>query len=166
VCDAGHADAESLAILHQAAETGAADVDPMVGAFPRHHAHALTLTAGAVIGKGNLDGGIHGLRARVGEEHLVDALRRERRHPSGEFELGRMGALEGRAVIELHNLVGNRVGDLPATVTGGATEQPRGPVEDLFALVVPVVHALATHEDPRMGLEFAVSRKRHPIVFE
>ena len=50
--DAGHADAESLAILYQAAETGAADVDAVVSPFPGHHAHALSLTAGAVVGQG------------------------------------------------------------------------------------------------------------------
>ncbi len=97
----------------------------MVGALARDHAHALAFAAGTVIGEAHLDGRVHGLRAGVGEKYLVDAFRGERRNTPGKLELRRVPALERRTVIELHQLFGDRVGDLAPAVTGGAAEQSR-----------------------------------------
>src|SRR5690606_27270057 len=95
-----------------------------------------------------------------------EPFRRELRDAARQLERGRVAGLEMRSVIHLEELAVNRVGDLLATVAGGDVEQSRRAVDQLLALVVPVIDALAAHQEPRLLLEVAVRREGHPVVFE
>lgn len=48
-------------------------------------------------------------------------------------------------VVHLVHEVGHRVANFRSAKTGGDAEKPGAPVHDLVAVLVPVVHALGTH---------------------
>ena len=166
VRDTAHADPEGVTVFHQAGERYTADVDTVVGALAGYEAHAHTFTARTVVRECDFDCGFHSLGPRVAEKNPVDAFRRQFRHPARELELGRVSALEWRAVVELEQLVVDRLGDFLAAVTRGDTEQSRRTVYHFLAVVIPVVHAFTSDEQTRVGLEVPVRRKGHPKVLE
>jgi hypothetical protein len=166
VHDARHARSEALAVLHDARERDAAHVDAVVGALARHEHRALPFAARAVVGEGDLHRGVDGLGAGVREEDPVEPCGREARDARRELEGLRVRAREGRRVVELEELVVDGVGDLAAPVAEGYAEESGAAVEELAAVVRPVVDALGAGEEPRVLLEVTVRRERKPEVLE
>ena len=97
-----------------------------------------------------LDRGVVGLGARVGEEHALEAGRRQLGEPRGELDRGRRRALEEGVVIgqQLH-LAARRLDELGAAVAEVDAPQPRHAVEDPVALAVPQPAALGAGDDAR-----------------
>ena len=79
VVDIGQQGAEMLAVAADAAHRDAAEADAVIAALAPDQPDAQRLAARALIGEGDLQGGVGALRARVGEEHPVDAVRRRSR---------------------------------------------------------------------------------------
>ncbi len=97
---------------------------------------------------------------------MVDPVGRQLGHPARQLERARLPGLKRRREVQLLQLRGDRVGDLVAAVPGGAAEQPGRAVQQLLVVMVPVVDALAAHEQPRRVLEVAVRRERHPELLQ
>ena len=166
VHDAGQRGAEPAPVVDQARQRGAAEVDAVVGALPRHEHRAFALALRAVEGERDLHRRVDRLGAAVDEEDAVEVARRELGDPLRELEGLRMPAQERRDEVELGQLAADGVGDFPATVAGSAAEQSGRGVDDPLAAFVPVVHALGPDDHPRLGLELAVGRERHPVLVE
>ena len=47
-------------------------------------------------------------------------------------------------------------------MAGRAAEHSRRGIDDLVAMFVPVIHAVGTNNDLRIGFELAIRRERHP----
>ena len=77
-----------------------------------------------------------------------------------------MAHLEGRRVVHLHELFGDRVGDLAAAVAGVHAPQAGDANEDFATVLGPVEHPLRSRQQARIGFELAVRRKRHPKCVE
>ena len=83
MADAGQSGAKGLFVVDHAGHRDAAEVDAMVGALAADEARALPLAARTMVGQGDLQRRIDGLRAGVHEEHVVDVAGREGRKPTG-----------------------------------------------------------------------------------
>ncbi len=164
--DPRHHRAERVAVAHHAAQADAADIDAVIGALAADEPGALPLALGGVIGHRDLERGVDRLGSGVAEEHVIEIAGRDLRHLARQFERGRMAKLEMRRVVDLLHGRVDGVGDLGAAVAGGAAEQAGRRVDQLVALVVPVMHALGLHHQARIGLEITVGREGHPMVFE
>jgi hypothetical protein len=118
------------------------------------------------IGDGDLEGGIHRLRAGVGEEHMVEIAGQHGREPGGQLEGEGVAHLEGGREIHPADLVAHGLDDLLAAVAGIDAPQAGGAVEDLAVVVGGVVHAFRAHEQARLALELPVVGEGHPEGFE
>ena len=166
VVDAGQQRAEHLAVGDDAADRDAAEIDAVIAALAADQAEARAVALGAMIGERDLQRGVDRFRTGIGEEHVVEALRRDVDQPVGEFEDDRVAHLEGRRVVELGRLLLDRLGDLRAAVAGIDAPQPGRAVEHLAAVGRRVVHVLGGHEHARRLLELPVRRERHPECAE
>ena len=110
----------------------------------------------------DLQRGVDRFRAGVGEEDVLQPVRRDVDQAVGQFEGERMAHLEGRREVELGGLLLDRLDDLRPAVAGVDAPQAGGAVEDLAAVGGRVVHVLGGHEHARRLLELAVRRERHP----
>ncbi len=72
-----------------------------------------------------------------------------------------MAHLEGRRVVHLLELLGDRRLDLLAAVAGIHAPQAGRAVDDLAAFRRPVVDALGLRKHARVGLELPVRGERH-----
>ncbi len=122
--------------------------------------------AQAVIRDRDLERSVDGLGARVREEHVIDVAGRELDQPARELEAGRMAHLERRRVFHRRELLAHRLGDFLAAVPGVDAPQSGDAVENLAAVVGPVVHALGAREQTRLRFELTVGGERHPECFE
>ncbi len=104
VIDAGKQRAEMLAVGDDAADRDAAEIDAVIAALAADQADAAAVALHAVIGERDLQRRVDRLRAGIGEEHMVEALRRDRGQARGKLEHLRMAHLEGRRVVELKEL--------------------------------------------------------------
>ena len=84
----------------------------------------------------------------------------------GQFEGLRVAHLERRREVHLGGLVLDRLHDLRPRMAGVHAPQAGHAVEDLAALVVPVVHARGLGQQARRLLELAVGREGHPVGVE
>jgi hypothetical protein len=73
-----------------------------------------------------------------------------------------MAHLKGGREFHGAELLGHRLGDLAPAVAGVHAPQARDAIEHLAAVGGPVVHALGARQQPRISLELAVGRERHP----
>ncbi len=76
VVDAGQQRAEELAVVGHAADGNAAEADAMIAALAADQTLARALPAHVVIGDRNFQRGVAGLRAGIGEEHMIEVGRR------------------------------------------------------------------------------------------
>ena len=97
VIDARQHAAERLAVGRNAADRDAAEADAVIAALAADQHVAVPFAARAVVGEGDLQRGIDRLGARVGEEHVVEAVRRKLRDQRGGAERARVPHLEQRA---------------------------------------------------------------------
>lgn len=95
---------------------------------------------------GELPGGLHRLAAAGGEEDLVEVAGRLVREPLRELDGLGVGVGPDREERQLLRLLGGRLGELLAAVTGLHHEQARQAVEVAPALVVPDVGALTADD--------------------
>jgi hypothetical protein len=93
---------------------------------------------------------------------VVHALGRDVDEAVGQLKSLRVAHLEGRCVVQLAGLLGNRLGDLRAAMAGVDAPQARRAIEDLAAIGGGVMHVLRADEHPRVLLELAVCGERHP----
>ncbi len=75
--DAGDERAERPAVVDHAADRRAAEVDAVIAALAADQAHLGRVAFDAVVGDGDFERGIDRLRARVGEEDVLEALGRD-----------------------------------------------------------------------------------------
>ena len=148
--------AEHLPVGDNAADGHAAEVDPVVAAFPADQTCALAFAADPVVAEGDLQRGVYGLRSRVGEEGA-----RERRGCHSGQALGKLeGAitanLEAHAVIKLLHLRLYGFDDLRVAVAYAAGPQPGEEVVDPVSVESRVVMALSAAQDPRTLLEVPI----------
>ncbi len=161
---AEHDGREHLAVGADAAEGYAPHADAVVGALAADHAHARSLAAHGVVAQGDLEGGVHRLGARVGEEHVIQPLGRHRRDALRQAQGSRIAELEGGAVVQGFRLALERLDDARMAVAQGAAPQPRQAVEQAVAVGALVIGALGRNQDARLGvlLEIAVGREGQP----
>jgi hypothetical protein len=160
--DAGQQRAEHLAVGHDAAHRDAAEIDAVIAALAADQAGAGALAAGTVIGNCHLQRRVGRFGTRIGEEHMLHALRSDVDQPVGQLEHDGMAHLEGRRIVEFGGLVLDRLGDLRAAMAGVHAPQAGGAVHDLAAVGGGVMHILGAHEHARRLLELPVCRERHP----
>ena len=166
VVDAGEQRAEEFAVGDDAADRDAAEADAVIAALAADQARARAFAADVVIGERDLERGVDRLRAGIGEEHMVEAGRRQRGDAARELEGLRMGELERGRVVELGRLGADRLDDRVAVVAGIGAPQAGGAVEHGAAVGGVVVHVLGARDQPRRGLEGAVGREREPVGVE
>ena len=134
---------ERLAVAHDAAQRGPADVDAVVGPLARDEADPVSLAVGAVIRHDDLQRGIDRLRAGIAEEEVIETVGGDAGQPRRQLERRGMAELEMRRVVHLAQLAGDGIGDLVATMSRRAAEQAGGAVEHPLPRRRPVVHASA-----------------------
>ena len=164
--DAGEQRAEPFAVVGDAADRGAAEIDAVIAALAADQPHLRGVALGPVIGERDLERGLDRLRAGVGEEHMVEAGRGDVDELRGAFEGAWMAHLEGAGEIELADLLADRLDDLRPAMAGIDAPQPGGAVEHAASVVGGVVHALGADEQARRLLVLPVRRERHPECFE
>eukprot|EP01022_Parablepharisma_sp_SALTPOND_P021543 TRINITY_DN427_c0_g3_i1.p1 TRINITY_DN427_c0_g3~~TRINITY_DN427_c0_g3_i1.p1 ORF type:complete len:877 (-),score=398.28 TRINITY_DN427_c0_g3_i1:14792-17422(-) len=155
--------AEGLAVAADAPHRHAAEAHAVIAALASDHAGAGGVAGGAVIGQGDLDGGIHRFRTGAGIEHVGEAVAGIGLEAFGQFEGAGMAQLEGRRIVQRgHRLLHGRH-DLGMGVAQRHAPQAGSAVQDGMAGVVAVVHALGRDQHARRGLEVAVGGEGHPV---
>src|SRR5215467_13395999 len=94
--DPGQEVAEEFAVVDDAADRGAAEADAVIAALAPDEPRARAFATDVVIGERDLERGVDRLRARIREEHMVEACGRERSDAAGELEGLGMGELKRR----------------------------------------------------------------------
>ena len=118
--DAGEEGTEEFAVVDHAADGNAAEADAVIAALAADQALARAGPAHIVVGEGDFQRRVDGLRAGIAEEHVIEIAGRELRDARGELEGLRMGELEGRREIEFGRLALDRRDDRRAVVSGVA----------------------------------------------
>ncbi len=115
------AGAEHLAVAGDAADRDAAEVHAVIALLAADQAGFARLAFGAPVGARHLQRGVRRFRAGAGEEHVVEARRRQCLDLVGQFERQRVAELEGRRVIQRRQLALGGVGDFLPAVPQSAT---------------------------------------------
>ena len=137
----------------------------MVGAVARDRLGALRLAVGDVELADDLPGGLDGLRAAAGEEHVVEVAGHELREPLGELDGGGMRSAPDGGERELLQLRGGDAGELLAVgVADLGAEEARQPVEVPVALGVEHVRPLATFEHEQRGRAAVAAEVQQEVV--
>ena len=163
---AWHDRAECLAVLDHSRQRGAAHVDAVIGALARNQVCALSFLMGEMVGEGDLDRRIDGLGAGIAEKDVIQVLRRQLRNRIRQFKRAGVAAQERRREIQRLQLLAYRFGDFGPAMSGRCCEQSGASVQDLAAVLAPVVHAAGLDEHPGRALELAIVGERHPMLFE
>ncbi|MCY1536000.1 hypothetical protein D9M68_714360 [compost metagenome] len=166
VVDVRQQGGEGLAIVDHAAHRDTAEADAVVAQLAADQAGAGALADGALVGEGDLQGGVRRFRAGVGEEHFVQALGRDVCQALGQLEGQGMAHLEGRREIQLGDLPAHRFGDFSAAVASVAAPEAGGTVEHLVSVAAGEEHPFGAFQQARIGLELAVGGEGHPEVIE
>ncbi len=160
---------------NQRFEGGLRDRDPgdrqsalggaVVGDIAADHLVLGGLARELVVLLGQLPRRLDGLAATAGEEGAVDVRRGQLPEAVGQLDRRRVRVGPQREERECLGLLGHRLGDLLATVTGLHGEQPSEAVEVGPALVVPDPRTLAADDDGHVAgtlLVDRVPREVHP----
>ena len=114
-----HGVAEHLPVPRNAAHRHAAEVDAVVASLAPDELDPGTFPARPVPAQRNLQGGIDGLRAGIGEEHVVEPVRGKIDDFFRQFERPGMAHLEGRGIIQFCNLFLHCLDDFGMAMTQG-----------------------------------------------
>ena len=157
---------ERPSVVHQTAHRDAAEAHAVVAPLTADEARARPLPDGPLIREGDLQGGVDGLRAGVGEEDPVETgggpTGRDGGQPLGGLERDRVAHLERRREVALHQLTADGLRDLAAAMSGVHAPEARRSVQDLAPIGCGVAHAGGGAQQARRGLELPVARERHP----
>ena len=96
--------AVDLAVGRNTAHGNAAEACPVISAFTTDQYVALAFAARAVVGKCNLQCGVHALGTRIAIEHVIEVTGRHRGQSLGDAEGIGMTHLKCRCVIHLGDL--------------------------------------------------------------
>ena len=149
-------------VLGQAPHGDAAKIDAVIAPLAPDQPGLVPLAPRALVGECDLKRRIHGLRARVGEEHMVKIAGEKIGDPPRRLEGQRVGEVEGRREVHLRRLPLDLLHHLGAGVTGVDAPQPRRAVQEPAPVRRLVVHVLGPGEQARVGLEPAVRGERDP----
>ena len=166
VIDPAKKGAEHLAVVHDAADRDAAEVDAVIAAFAPDQPGPRALAPRPVIGDGEFQRRFHAFRAGVGVEHMLDALGRDIDQAVGKLERDGVAHLEGRGIVEFRRLMGDGFADLRAAMARVAAPQARRPVQHLPPVGRGIVHVACRHEHARRFLELPVRGEGHPEGIE
>ena len=133
-----------------AAERGAGHRRAVVGVVAADDDLALGLAEHVPVAAHHAHDGVVALRARAGEEHVLELRRRDLGQQFGQLDRRRRGGLE-EGVVEgqLLHLPRRRVDQLLLAVADVDAPQARHRVEDLRALAVPQVDVVGARDDAR-----------------
>src|SRR6185437_8511313 len=165
VDDAGDARTVFAPVIDDARQRDTAEVDAVIRTLARNEHRAAALPARLVIGERGLHRRVDRFGAGIDEENVLEIAGRQLGDARGELEALRMPAQERREV-QFAELPMYRFGDLLAAMARRDAKEARRRVDDLVAAVVVVVHAFGAYDDPRIGLEVAIRRERHPQLVE
>ena len=157
--------AELSLVQPDAAHTETAEVDAVVGLLPANQHAPLPFAAGLMIGQRDLQRGIDGLGAGIGEEDVIEA-RGHLRQPVGGLEGDGVTLVEAMGKIQRGGLLLDGFDDRLAVVADVAAPQPTGAVDQAVARHGRVVHAVGRSDDAGIILEPAARRERHPVGIE
>ena len=115
---------EHLTIVGDAADRRAAEIDAVIAALAADQPGLCSIALGPVIGERDLERGLDRFGARVGEEHMVEARRRDIDELRGTFERACVAHLEGSGEIELANLLADGLDDPRPAMSGVNAPQP------------------------------------------
>ena len=160
--DAGQQRAIELAVADDAAHRDAAEPDAVVAPLAADQPGAAAVAPDIVVGQRDLERGVHRLRSRIGEEHVVEVARRQRGDAACRLERLGVAELERRGIVEHARLFADGLDDGGAVVAGIAAPQAGGAVDDAAAVGGEVVEPVGADDHPRRGLEGAIGRERHP----
>ena len=157
--------AELSLVQPDTAHTETAEVNAVVGLLPPDQHAALPLAPGLMIGQRDLQRGIDGLGAGIGEEDVIEA-RGHLRQPVGGFEGDGVALIKAMGKIQRRGLLLDGLDDRLAIVACVAAPQPASAVDQAVALHGRVVHAVGRSDDAGIILEPAARRERHPVGIE
>ena len=100
-----HQRREHLAVGRNAAHRNAAHADAMIGALAADDARAGGIASRAVVGDGNLEGGIDSLRAGIDKEHAITWPAGQFDQSAGQRKRGGVTHLEARREVECGDLL-------------------------------------------------------------
>ena len=156
---------ELLLVVRDAGERERPERDPVVGAVARDRLGALRLAVGDVELADDLPGGLDGLRAAAGEEHVVEVAGHELGEPLGELDGGGVRSTPDGRERELLQLRGGDAGELLAVgVADLGAEEARQPVEVAVALGVEHVRPLAAFEHEQRGRAAVAAEVQQEVV--
>ena len=158
--------AKHLAVRRDAADGDATETDTVITLFPSDQAGPRTVTTNTVIGERHLQRRVHGFRARIDEECVIYAFRRNVDQSIRQFEHGGVTQLERHRVVQRLRLRLYRLDDLRVTVPRIAAPQSGNRIEQLFTVMRVAIHAVGPRDDARMLFEITVTREWHPVRLE
>ncbi len=151
--------AVEFAVVGEAADRDAAERHAVIALVAPDQAEAAALAFLLPPGARDLERRVAGLRSGIDEEHVIQALGRQRRDALRQREGAGMGELEGRREIEIVGGARDRIGDLSAAVAGVRAPQARTRVEQCAAVIGMKIHPFRARDHARMRLEVAIGVK-------
>ena len=157
---------ERFPVRRDTAHRDPAEIGAVERALAADEPGARRLAPQAVVRECDLERGLHRFRARIGEERVPDAFRRERDEAVRGLERKRVAERVRRSVVEHPRLPADRRHDLRPAMPRIHAPQGGETVEHLLAVGGRVVHVLRADDEPRRPLERAVRGERHPVGIE
>jgi len=119
-----------------------------------------------MVSQGDLERGVHRLRARVGEKAVIDIAGHQRLKLFRQSEGAGVAHLENGREVELGGLPGDGLHDGLAAVAGIHAPQAGGAVQYRAAAFVRVMHVPGRNQQARRRFERAVGGEGQPVGFE
>ena len=129
-----------FAIIANATDRNTAKAHTVVATLTTDEFRTLCFVFRTMVGQRHFQCGIDRFGARVGEKHLVHAIRRDLRQFSRRFKYLRMPHLKHRRVIQLLRRFTNRLHNRRTAMTGIHTPQPCRTIQNRATIVRSVVH--------------------------
>jgi len=161
--DARKQRAEELAVRHHAADRDAAESDAVIGPLAADEARAARLAIRPVIGDGDLERRVGGLRARIAEQHMIEIAGREACDPAGKLECLGVPELEGGREIEFRRLRLYRAHDRLAAMARIRAPQAGRRVQNRRSVRLVVMHVPGADDHSRLALELPVGGEGQPV---